>query len=182
MSYDTNRTYAFIQSGRKLRLYKIVRSAGRIIDNQGRVKGGSLDDIIYPDENITNGLRIEYTKLEKIFVENSCEVLDRFGTGCVYFYPSYIPRYIYEKMNNEKKNSLKDGNSSCDLKEKKSVDEKKEKSIYSNKERTMYRSGFMYLDKAWDPIQKRINRLISTKSLMPASWYITFGLVVQKKK
>ena len=121
-------------------------------------------------------------ELEKIFVENSCEVLDRFGTGCVYFYPSYIPRYIYEKMNNEKKNSLKDGNSSCDLKEKKSVDEKKEKSIYSNKERTMYRSGFMYLDKAWDPIQKRINRLISTKSLMPASWYITFGLVVQKKK
>lgn len=73
MSYDTNRTYAFIQAGRKLRLYKIVRSAGRIIDNQGRVKGGSLDDIIYPDENITNGLRIEYTKLQKIFVNKDPE-------------------------------------------------------------------------------------------------------------
>ena len=66
MSYDTDRTYAYIYSGKKIRLYKIVRSAGRIIDNQGRVTGGLLDDIIYPDESITNGLRIEFTK---IFVE-----------------------------------------------------------------------------------------------------------------
>ena len=73
MSYDTNRTYAFIQSGRKLRLYKIVRSAGRIIDNQGRVKGGSLDDIIYPDEAITNGLRIEYTAIVDPFVDEDPE-------------------------------------------------------------------------------------------------------------
>ena len=40
MSYDTDRTYAYIYSGKKIRLYKIVRSAGRIIDNQGRVSGG----------------------------------------------------------------------------------------------------------------------------------------------
>ena len=71
MSYDTDRTYAYIQSGKKLRLYKIRRSSGRIIDNQGRVKGGEFDDIIYPDEAITNGLRIEYTCIDKPFtVEN----------------------------------------------------------------------------------------------------------------
>jgi len=68
MSYDTDRTYAYIYSGKKIRLYKIVRSAGRIIDNQGRVSGGLLDDIIYPDENITNGLRIEFTKIIEPFV------------------------------------------------------------------------------------------------------------------
>ena len=68
MSYDTNKTYAYIYSGKKIRLYKIVRSAGRIIDNQGRVSGGLLDDIIYPDENITNGLRIEFTKIIEPFV------------------------------------------------------------------------------------------------------------------
>ena len=73
MSYDTHRTYAYIQSGKQLRLYKIVRSAGRIIDNQGRVTGGSLDDIIYPDEAITNGLRIEYTAIEKPFVDEDPE-------------------------------------------------------------------------------------------------------------
>ena len=68
MSYDTDRTYAYIYSGKKIRLYKIVRSAGRIIDNQGRVTGGLLDDIIYPDESITNGLRIEFTKIVEPFV------------------------------------------------------------------------------------------------------------------
>ena len=61
MSYDTNRNYAYIQQGKQLRLYRIVRSSGRIVDNQGRVSGGIADDIIYPDEAITNGLRIEYS-------------------------------------------------------------------------------------------------------------------------
>tara|TARA_R100000234_G_scaffold61758_1_gene37373 strand:+ start:790 stop:1251 length:462 start_codon:yes stop_codon:yes gene_type:complete len=73
MSYDTHRTYAYIQSGKQLRLYKIVRSAGRIIDNNGRITGGTLDDIIYPDEAITNGLRIEYTAIEKPFVDEDPE-------------------------------------------------------------------------------------------------------------
>tara|TARA_R100000278_G_scaffold47734_1_gene41236 strand:- start:4465 stop:4926 length:462 start_codon:yes stop_codon:yes gene_type:complete len=73
MSYDTNRTYAYIQSGKKLRLYKIRRSSGRIIDNQGRVKGGEFDDIIYPDEAITDGLRIEYTAIDKPFTVQNPE-------------------------------------------------------------------------------------------------------------
>jgi hypothetical protein len=68
MSYDTDRTYVYIYSGKKIRLYKIVRSSGRIIDNQGRVSGGLLDEIIYPDESITNGLRIEFTKIVQPFV------------------------------------------------------------------------------------------------------------------
>lgn len=73
MSYDTHRTYTYVQSGKKLRLYKIIRSAGRIIDNQGRVSGGNLDDIIYPDEAITNGLRIEYTAIVDPFVDEDPE-------------------------------------------------------------------------------------------------------------
>ncbi len=73
MSHETNRTYAYMQKGKQLRLFKIVRSQGRIIDNQGRVSGGELDDIVYPDENITNGLRIEYTSIEKPFVDEDPE-------------------------------------------------------------------------------------------------------------
>ena len=73
MSYDTDRTYAYIQSGKKLRLYKIKRSSGRIIDNQGRVKGGEFDSIIYPDEAITLGLRIEYTAIVDPFVAEDPE-------------------------------------------------------------------------------------------------------------
>ena len=73
MSYDTHRNYAYIQQGKQLRLYRIVRSSGRIVDNQGRVSGGIADDIIYPDEAITNGLRIEYTALVKPFIDKDPE-------------------------------------------------------------------------------------------------------------
>ena len=75
MSYDTNRTYAYMQQGKQLRLYKIVRTSGRIVDNQGRVTGGDRDAIIYPDEAITNGLRVEYTALEKVFVAEDPEII-----------------------------------------------------------------------------------------------------------
>jgi hypothetical protein len=73
MSYDTNRTYAYIHQGKKLKLFKIVRGSGRIVDAQGRVSGGVQDSIIYPDELIVNGLRIEYTAIEKPFVQQDPE-------------------------------------------------------------------------------------------------------------
>ena len=74
MSYDTNLTYAYSQQGDKLRLYKITR-VGRIIDNHGRVQASDQSELLYPDENITNGLRIEYTAPLKIFVDNDPNVL-----------------------------------------------------------------------------------------------------------
>ena len=74
MSYDTNRTYAYMQQGKQLRLFKIIRTSGRTVDNQGRVTGGNRDAIIYPDEAITEGLRIEYTALEKVFVAEDPEI------------------------------------------------------------------------------------------------------------
>ena len=46
MSYDTHRNYAYIQQGKQLRLYRILRSAGRVVDNQGRVSGGIADGIV----------------------------------------------------------------------------------------------------------------------------------------
>ena len=75
MSYDTHRNYAYIQQGKQLRLYRILRSAGRVVNNQGRTSGGIADDIIYPDEAITNGLRIEYTAIEKAFVDEDPETI-----------------------------------------------------------------------------------------------------------
>ena len=108
-------------------------------------------------------------ELEKIFLENSCEIINKFGTGCVYFYPSYLPRYFYEKQkNNRKGNTNQEGNTN-------------QNNVYSQREKILYQSGFNYLDKIWDPIQKKINRVVSTKQLMPYSWYITFGLVIRKK-
>lgn len=51
MSFDVNLYWVYKIKGRKLRLYKY-----------------SGDELIYPDETITNGLRIEYRKLDKPFV------------------------------------------------------------------------------------------------------------------
>ena len=69
MSYDVNRYWFYQIKGRKLRLYKHSESLGTV-DNLGRVSGsGGSDELIYPDETITNGLRIEYRKLSKPFVE-----------------------------------------------------------------------------------------------------------------
>lgn len=75
MSYDTNRHYTYLVKSNKLRLYKILRSSGRIVDNQGRLTGGLSDDIIYPDESITNGIRVEYTAFLKPFVSTDPNVL-----------------------------------------------------------------------------------------------------------
>ena len=73
MSYDTHRTYAFHHQGKKLRLYHIARNSGRVVDAQGRVGGGISDSLVYPNEAITNGLRIEYTAIVKPFVQQDPE-------------------------------------------------------------------------------------------------------------
>jgi len=75
MSYDTNRNYAYIIESNKLKLYRILRSSGRVVDNQGRITGGFADDISYPDEAITNGIRVEYTAFLKPFVTTDPNVL-----------------------------------------------------------------------------------------------------------
>ena len=68
MSYDTNKNYFYKRHGKVLRLYRLKKNSHRIVDNQGRVEPHNTDELIYPDENITNGLRVEYTHLHKPFV------------------------------------------------------------------------------------------------------------------
>ena len=68
MSYDVNKYWFYKIKGRKLRLYKYSQSLGTV-DNLGRVSGGDRSgDLIYPDETITNGLRVEYRRLHEPFV------------------------------------------------------------------------------------------------------------------
>lgn len=119
-------------------------------------------------------------ELEQMFKNNSCEIIERFGTGCVYFYPSYLPRYIYEKFRKTKNESKINYDELNSVEEQAISEECFSDSTYSNKERALYRSGIIYLDKIWDPIQKKINRYVSTHEILPPSLNITFGLVVKK--
>ena len=68
MSYDTNKLWLWRKKGKDLFLYKLKKTSTNIPDNKGRV-GHSDNNLVYPDETITNGLRIEYTALQKTFVD-----------------------------------------------------------------------------------------------------------------
>ena len=73
MSYDTDRNWFYFLKGKKLRLYRYRRTSSKIVDNQGRVSGGDYDYLIYTDETIVDGLRIEYTSLLLPFVNEDPE-------------------------------------------------------------------------------------------------------------
>jgi|2_EtaG_2_1085320.scaffolds.fasta_scaffold06615_3 hypothetical protein len=73
MSYDTNSTFAYTLHGNKLRLYRYRRSAKKLVDTEGRVDGAGWDPLIYPDETIEDGLRVEYTSLVKPFIDKDPE-------------------------------------------------------------------------------------------------------------
>ena len=78
MSYDTHKTWFYQLVGRDIHLWQYVESnatdtlAGIRISLPDEYYGKQL---IYPDEDITNGLRVEYTALIEPFVDEAWESL-----------------------------------------------------------------------------------------------------------
>jgi|TARA_R100001530_G_C4320205_1_gene155494 hypothetical protein len=72
MSYDINKNYFYKRHGKVLRLYKFRKNTLGPVDTQGRVNSSS-SDFSYPDEAITDGLRVEYTALTEPFVDEDPE-------------------------------------------------------------------------------------------------------------
>jgi len=73
MSYDTNKTFAYYHQGKVFQVYRISRSVARGIDTSGVVKEYGISNVLYPDETITNGIRVEYTALVNPFVQQDPE-------------------------------------------------------------------------------------------------------------
>tara|TARA_R100000656_G_scaffold81211_1_gene59488 strand:+ start:578 stop:1048 length:471 start_codon:yes stop_codon:yes gene_type:complete len=70
MSYRTDHTYAYRINGRKVQIYKIRYGDVGSPDEKGRFNM-SPEELIYPDETIADGIRIEYTYQDSdIFVNN----------------------------------------------------------------------------------------------------------------
>jgi len=67
MSYNVERLWFWKKKGKGINLYKLSRTSTSIPDNKGRF-ADSGNQLIYPDETIDNGLRIEYTALNNTFV------------------------------------------------------------------------------------------------------------------
>lgn len=79
MSFDTSKNWFYHKKGRKLHLYQMRTGSMLVPDSEGRLTPAA-DELIYPSESITNGLRIEYTALTKPFIdkdpESTAESLD----------------------------------------------------------------------------------------------------------
>tara|TARA_R100000501_G_C2603690_1_gene100061 strand:+ start:434 stop:1147 length:714 start_codon:yes stop_codon:yes gene_type:complete len=76
MSFDTNKTWFYQLVGRNIQLWQYVQTADTDTLAGYRIKLPNSyygNQLIYPDEDITNGLRIEYTSLDEPFVSESLE-------------------------------------------------------------------------------------------------------------
>tara|TARA_R100000458_G_scaffold56531_1_gene61556 strand:- start:162 stop:617 length:456 start_codon:yes stop_codon:yes gene_type:complete len=69
MSFDTAKNFVYRLHGKTLRLWRYRRTPAKDTDTEGRISTSGWHSIIYPDETITNGLRIEYTAINKPFVQ-----------------------------------------------------------------------------------------------------------------
>ena len=84
MSFDTNRTYRYQLNGRKLQLYQYVQSANTDTVAGYRIKlplDYYANQLIYPNEDITDGLRIEYTSLDEPFITEALDDMQVFNKG-----------------------------------------------------------------------------------------------------
>ena len=81
MSVYVDKEYYYFLRGRELLLYKLMgsRNADRI--TQTGVLQAFDNELVYPDEDIANGLRIEYTRLSEPFVSESLETTTAYASG-----------------------------------------------------------------------------------------------------
>jgi hypothetical protein len=78
MSYQTNKSFTFYHHGKVVEIYRVTTDIdGEIatLDGYKMVipSSSSTTGISYPDETITNGIRVEYTALVKPFVQQDPE-------------------------------------------------------------------------------------------------------------
>ncbi len=89
MSFDTNKTWFYQLLGRNLQLYQYVQSANTDTVAGFRIKlplDYYANQLIYPNEDITDGLRIEYTSVDEPFIAEALEDMQVFisGTGIAF--------------------------------------------------------------------------------------------------
>jgi hypothetical protein len=76
VSFDTNRTWFYQIVGRNIQLWQYVQTADTDTLAGYRIKLPNSyygNQLVYPNEDITNGLRIEYTALNEPFVAEALE-------------------------------------------------------------------------------------------------------------
>ena len=84
MSFDTDKTWLYQIVGRDLQLWQYLQTANTDTLGGYRIKLPNDyygNQLIYPNEDITNGLRIEYTALNEPFVSEALETTTSRASG-----------------------------------------------------------------------------------------------------
>tara|TARA_R100001594_G_scaffold148589_1_gene204134 strand:+ start:1194 stop:1895 length:702 start_codon:yes stop_codon:yes gene_type:complete len=86
MSQYVDREWFYYLRGRELLLYKLLGGSTSERITQAGVFKTQQNELMYPDENIENGLRIEYTALNEPFVKEALESTTGYtnGTGIAF--------------------------------------------------------------------------------------------------
>ena len=71
MSTQVDRDWFWRHNGKKVEIYRLKRGLSRV-RTDGVLSSGA-DELVYPDESITSGLRIEYTAFINPFVSSDPE-------------------------------------------------------------------------------------------------------------
>jgi hypothetical protein len=81
MSSYVDKDYFYYLRGRELLLYKLLgsRNADRI--TQTGVLQSYDNELVYPDEDIANGLRVEYTRINEPFISEALETTTAYASG-----------------------------------------------------------------------------------------------------
>ena len=93
MSSYVDKEFFYYLRGRELLLYKLLGSRNRTRITQTGILQSYHNELMYPDENITDGLRIEYTALNEPFISESFESSTGYGTGTIFSFTA-SNRYI----------------------------------------------------------------------------------------
>lgn len=81
MSSYVDKEFFYYLRGRELLLYKLLGSRNRTRITQTGILQSYHNELMYPDENIENGLRVEYTALNEPFVAEALETTSAKASG-----------------------------------------------------------------------------------------------------
>ena len=97
MSFDTDKNWMYTLSGRNIHLWQWVETAATDTVGSHRVKLPAEyygKQLIYPNEDISSGLRIEYTAFSEPFVAEALEDTSSRASGTGISFTAGSPSYI----------------------------------------------------------------------------------------
>tara|TARA_R100000030_G_scaffold98252_1_gene87987 strand:- start:1603 stop:2298 length:696 start_codon:yes stop_codon:yes gene_type:complete len=81
MSSYVDKDYFYYLKGREILLYKLSGSRNSDRISQSGVFRSYDNELVYPDEDIANGLRIEYTRVNEPFISEALETTLAYASG-----------------------------------------------------------------------------------------------------